>query len=101
MIKPVFTTRRAHRQILEIDEWWRAHREKAPSKFTDELELAFRTIETLPGAGQRYPHPMWDVRRVSMRSTKHHVYYVEEDDRILILAVWGAVKGTGPDLRGV
>lgn len=101
MSKPIFTTQRAHRQILEIDAWWRANRQKAPSKFTDELELAFRTIETLPGAGQRYPDPTRDMRRVFLRSTRHHVYYVEEDDRVVVVAVWGAVKGAGPDLREV
>lgn len=99
MNKPVFTTQRAHRQILEIGEWWRSNREKAPDKFADELELAFRTIETLPGAGQRYPDPRREVRRVFLRSTRHHVYYVEEEERILVVAVWGAVKGAGPDLR--
>jgi len=100
MNKPVFTTPRAHRQILAIDAWWRENREKAPDKFADELALAFRTIGTLPGAGQRYPDPVRDVRRVLMRSTRHHVYYVEESDRVLVVAVWGAVKGSGPDLRG-
>jgi plasmid stabilization system protein ParE len=101
MSKPIFTTQRAQRQILEIDAWWRANREKAPNKFADELDLAFRTIETLPGAGQRYPDPTSDVHRVFLRSTRHHVYYVEEGARVLVVAVWGAVKGTGPDLRGV
>lgn len=101
MIKPVFTTPQADLQILEIDAWWRANREKAPDKFEEELDLAFQRLAELPGSGQRYPHPGADVRRVLLRSTRIHVYYVEQDDRILVVAVWGAVKGSGPDLQGV
>ncbi len=57
-----------------------------------------RTISAAPGAGKRYPHPDAEVRRVLMRTTRKHVYYVERDDHVLVVAVWGAVKGTGPDL---
>lgn len=98
MVKPVRTTPRVDAQILTIDSWWREHREKAPDLFEQELGLAFRTISAAPGAGRRYPHPDADVRRIVLRATRHHVYYVEREDYILVVAVWGAVKGTGPDL---
>jgi plasmid stabilization system protein ParE len=101
MSKPVFTTPMAELQIFEIDAWWRANREKAPEKFEDELANAFETLATTPGVGQRYPRPGASVRRVLLRSTKNHVYYVEEDDRVLVVAVWGAVRGSGPDLTGI
>jgi hypothetical protein len=29
------------------------------------------------------------------------VYYVERDDHVLVVAVWGAVKHGGPDLTDV
>ena len=101
MSKPVFTTPRADLQILEIDAWWRANREKAPDKFEEELASAFETLAVIPGAGQRYPHPDADVRRILLRSTKNYVYYVETADSVLIVAVWGAVRGSGPDLAGL
>ncbi|MEM9453364.1 MAG: hypothetical protein AAGF11_04245 [Myxococcota bacterium] len=40
MSKPVVITHKAEQQILELDAWWRVHREKAPDKFEDELEFA-------------------------------------------------------------
>jgi plasmid stabilization system protein ParE len=96
--KPVFTTPEADLQIMEMDAWWRANRDKAPNLFEEELALAFEMIGAAPGVGKRYPHPGAAVRRVLMRSTRNHVYYVEWDDRVVVVAVWGAVKGSGPDL---
>ena len=101
MSKAVVTTPKADAQILAIDSWWREHRDKAPDLFEQELSLAFRTLAAAPGVGKRYPHPGGEVRRVLLRSTRHHVYYVEQDDRVVVLAVWGAIKGSGPDLQDV
>lgn len=101
MTKPVVTTPQADLQILRLDEWWRENRDNAPELFEQELATAFRTISVAPSAGRRYPHPTALVRRVLMRSTRNHVYYVEFGDRVLIVAVWGAVKGMGPDLSSV
>lgn len=101
MKKPVATTPLADLQILEIDAWWRENRDKAPDLFEGELALAFRILESAPGAGRRYPHPSGSVRRLLLRSTRNHVYYVERDDCVLVVAVWGAVKRAGPDLSGL
>lgn len=101
MGKPVRTTSEADAQILAADDWWRDNREKAPDLFEQELAMAIRTISSAPSAGRRYPHPDADVRRVLMRTTRHHVYYVERDDAVVVVAVWGAVKGAGPDLASL
>src|SRR5262245_6290752 len=98
MIKPVLTTAEADEHILALDGWWRENREKAPDLFEQELALAFRTIAAAPGSGKRYPHPRAHVRRVLMRATRNDVYYVELDEHVLVVSVWGAVKGAGPDL---
>jgi len=98
MTKPVRTTRLAELQILEIDAWWREHREKAPDLFEQELAAALETIGSAPGAGKRYPHQRGDVRRLALRSTRNHIYDVESPDYVLVVAVWGGIKGTGPDL---
>jgi plasmid stabilization system protein ParE len=100
MRKPVFTTPQADLQILEMDTWWRENRDKAPDLFEEELDLALALIAESPGIGKRYPSHR-GVRRVLLRSTRNHVYYVEEEDRVLVLAVWGAVRASGPDLSGV
>jgi plasmid stabilization system protein ParE len=99
--KPVRTTPQADLHILELDAWWRENRDKAPDLFEQELSMTFRTIGSAPYAGKRYPHPDADVYRVLMRSTRNHVYYVERDDYVLVVAVWGAVKDAGPDLAGL
>ena len=101
MNKAVVTTQLADVQILEIDGWWRTHRDKAPNLFEEELADVFRLIGTAPGVGKRYPHPREHVRRVMMRKTRHHVYYVEREEHVLVVAVWGSVKGSGPDLGGL
>jgi plasmid stabilization system protein ParE len=60
----------------------------------------FRLIGLAPGVGKRYPHASEHVRRVMMRKTRHHVYYIEKEQYVLVVAVWGAAKGSGPDLAG-
>jgi hypothetical protein len=50
---------------------------------------------------RRYPFAGEGVRRVMMRKTRHHVYYVEREQYVLVVALWGAVKGSGPDLEGL
>jgi hypothetical protein len=92
----------AHRTgtILELDAWAGA-REKAPELFEQELAVAFRTISAAPGVGRIYPdlEPKFDGS--SCAQTRNHVYYVERDRDVLVLAVRGAVKGAGPDLRAL
>ena len=86
-------------QIAEIDLWWRTHREKSPELFAEELSAAFQTISTTPRVGRRCrssSHP--STRRLLLRATRFHVYYVEDVEVIVILSVWSAVRGFGPDL---
>jgi hypothetical protein len=99
--KPVRTTPQADFHILELDAWWREHRDRAPDLFEQELSMAFGVISAAPQAGKRYPQPDAEIRRVIMRATRNHVYYVERSDHVLVVAVWGAVKGAGPDLGGL
>ncbi|KIG13402.1 hypothetical protein DB30_08169 [Enhygromyxa salina] len=101
MSKPVITTSDADLQILELDAWWREHRDKSPDLFETELAQAFELISFVPGAGKGHPHPRDPVRRLMLRRTRNHVYYVEYGDHVLVVAVWGAVKGAGPDFTGL
>ena len=38
------------------------------------------------------------LRRVLLRSTGYHVYYVVRGEVIIVVAVWNALRGAGPDL---
>ena len=59
----------------------------------------FELLESVPHIGRSYRHPtVKNVRRVLLRSTRYHVYYVVHDDAVIVLAVWSAVRGSGPVL---
>lgn len=45
--------RRARREVLEIDGWWRANRTAAPRIFLTVLDAALRLLATAPFAGRR------------------------------------------------
>ncbi|MFI5402503.1 MAG: type II toxin-antitoxin system RelE/ParE family toxin [Planctomycetota bacterium] len=96
----VITAPEADRHLTEIDRWWRENRLAAPDLFLREFAGASELIAVAPHAGRLYrdahfPH----VRRLLMRATRYHVYYVLQGDEVVIIAVWSAVRGTGPDLR--
>ncbi|MCK6460202.1 MAG: type II toxin-antitoxin system RelE/ParE family toxin [Planctomycetes bacterium] len=100
MTPRVLITPEAERQARDVDRWWREHRPAAPGLFLDELAAAIELIGDMPLAGRRYGHgPVRGVRRILLRSTRYHVYYVVRRADALILAVWSAVRGTGPSLR--
>jgi plasmid stabilization system protein ParE len=90
----------AVQDVAEIDRWWRENRLAAPDLFLEELAAALQLIRSAPFVGRHYsatsvPH----VRRFLMRATRYHVYYVIGDAEAEVLAVWSAVRGTGPDLH--
>jgi len=97
-MKPVRTTDHADLQILEIDAWWTANRDKAPLIFGEELETAFDLIGRHPSAGKLQAIGIEGARRVPLGKTRFHVYYVENSDHVLVIAVWGGQRGWGPDL---
>jgi hypothetical protein len=81
--------------------WWRTNRSASPDLFAQELAQALSTVELAPEAGHRYSHPeIKGVRRVPLRATRNHVYYLHAGDTVVVLAVWGAIKDAGPDLSG-
>lgn len=93
--------KQAQRQADRIEVWWVEHRPDAQSLFLDELEVAFRFIRTVRGAGVRWPtlrRPK--LRRILMPRTNTHVYFVVDEDThvVQVHAVWGAPKGRGPKL---
>ena len=101
-MKRVVVSPEAEAHIRAIDSWWQANRPQAPHLFVDELAEAIETLRHFAGAGQRVPDAgVQGTRRVLMRSSRYHVYYVEMGAEVFVLAVWSAVRGRGPDLRGV
>ena len=100
MSLPVQTTPEADTQILEIDDWWRRNRLAAPELFFDELTASFDVICHTPQIGPLYRQsPVPGTRRVLLKGTRYHVYYVSRADEVRVLAVWHAQRGVGPPLR--
>lgn len=84
-----------------MDAWWRAHRPDAKALFAEELRDVQRRLSEKPDLGLVFVHRGGvAVRRLLMERTRNHVYYeVHESERVvMIVALWGAVKGSGPDL---
>lgn len=95
----VVVTPEAERQILALDAWWRANRTAAPGLFTEELAAAFEILAEAPQIGRRFRHStISDVRRILLRTTRNHIYYKIHKGSAVVLAVWSAVRGTGPGL---
>jgi plasmid stabilization system protein ParE len=100
MNRPVIVMPQAEAHIRRIDAWWRVNRTASPELFQQELADALSTLELVPEAGTRYSHSkVRGVRRIHLRATRHHIYYVVGKEAVAVLAVWGAIKGAGPDLK--
>lgn len=99
MIQPLTTTPEADTQVRRIDDWWREHRRASPGLFLDELANAFDILARAPQIGRRYRRsPVPDTRRLLLRATRYHVYYVPREHDLVVLAVWHAERRAGPPL---
>ena len=95
----VVTPDRVETQIEAIDFWWRENRPAAPRLFVEELAACFDLLGCLPHVGRPYAHhEVRGLRRLLLRSTGYHVYYVVRGDVVIVVAVWNALRGAGPDL---
>ena len=100
MSLPVRTTPEADAQIRIIDKWWRENRTASPNLFAAELAAAFDLLSHAPHIGRSYRQsPVPDTRRVLLKGTRYHVYYVACREEVRVLAVWHARRGLGPPLR--
>ena len=56
--------------------------------FLEELAAAFELLESVPNMGRSYGHStVKNVRRVLLRSTRYHLYYVVLKDTVVVLTV--------------
>jgi hypothetical protein len=84
-----------------IDAWWREHRRDARLLFARELAEARDLILATPGVGVTYTSASGKTaRRVLLPKTRNHVYFEvdEQQDLVIVLAVWGAPRRRGPSL---
>lgn len=101
-MKRVVVSPEAEAQIRVLDVWWRETRSASPLLFLDELAEGLEMLRHFAGAGQLVHHPaVANVRRLLLRSSRYHVYYVDREAEVFVVAVWSSVRGRGPDLRGL
>jgi plasmid stabilization system protein ParE len=95
----VITAPEADADIRAIDAWWRANRDAAPLLFFEELADALSLLAVYPEIGRRHEHRrLSDLRRLLLRATRYHVYYIFTGDTVTILSVWSSVRRRGPKL---
>lgn len=96
----VHFTPQAIAQAEAAQKWWRRNRRLAPRLFEEELAKALQLLRGAPLAGPPYAHPRRrDVRRLLLPETRYHLYYcVTDGDGVIVLAVWSALRGRGPQL---
>lgn len=87
----------AKAEVARIDAWWRQNRPAAQDLFLDELEQALVALEDAPAIGTRY-EPRSGVRRLLLKRTHYHLYFVEQADRVFVVSVWSTYRGRGPRL---
>lgn len=88
----------ARQQVRQIDAWWRENRPAAPNLFVAELDQATDLLRNAPSIGARYEAGSQFVRRLLLRRTRYHVYFVEDPSRVFVVAVWSVRRGHGPEL---
>src|SRR5690606_2537506 len=93
-------TKRAQREAKRLAGGWLEHRDKAPELFEEELLAAYGVIQSEPALGQTYAASRGRrIQRVLMPRTKNHVaYHQKSTDVVQVIAIWGAIRGRGPNL---
>jgi plasmid stabilization system protein ParE len=95
----IVTAPQADSQIETIDAWWRTNRSASPNLFSEELAAGFELIASAPDIGHLDRRaPLLGVRRILLRATRYHVYYIRQRDVVVVLAVWHTKRGTKPTL---
>jgi plasmid stabilization system protein ParE len=88
----------ASAQVEKIDAWWRKNRLAAPEMFILELGNALTTLEETPTLGTPYTAGGKKVRRLLLRRTRYHLYFIEQKERLFVVAVWSPYRGRAPRL---
>lgn len=85
-------------QIERASKWWRAHRDKAPDAFDDELAEALEEIRSSTNVGMPVRARRVGVRSVWLDRIGYFLYYRVVDDIVIVVAIWHAARGSRPKL---
>jgi hypothetical protein len=89
-------TATARRHVLRERDWWAVNRDHLEA-FTADLDRALGVIATLPGVGSSYSR-VPGMRRLFLERIGVHLYFTFDDDSVIVRALWGARRRSGPRL---
>ena len=87
--------------LKEVLGWWSKHRPEAPTLIQEELRLALAQIRAMPDVGAPFRTVRGiAIRRLLLPRSMRLLYYSldKKAAEILIHAVWGAQRGSEPQL---
>jgi plasmid stabilization system protein ParE len=90
--------RRAQLEAERIDAQWREVADH-PEVFAEDFLAAVKSLAELPGIGSPWPTPRRPgLRRVYLKRSNVHLYFVVEADEVRILCVWWSRLRKAPSL---
>ena len=94
-------TPEAAAQAEAADRWWRQNRAGSADPFANELRSAVELVARAPG-GTTVPEPSSARGQACAAAPQRfHIYYVQQEDVVVVVAVWSAVRGEGPPLTSL
>jgi plasmid stabilization system protein ParE len=97
VIRAVRVTARAAAEIERADTWWRRNRLAAPDAVRLDLKSTFRLLALQPGIGERVENAkLAGTRSLQVDRIGYDVYYREQDDTVVILALWHSRRKRQP-----
>lgn len=92
-------TATARRHVPREKTWWIENRVHI-DVFAAELEDALKFVAFVPAAGTTYSQAgVAGLRRVYMQKIDCHLYYTFDDRQVIVRALWGARRRSGPRLK--
>lgn len=87
-------------QLSHEQAYWYANRDKNPWALDDGVEELLDKLASAPWTGQQVPGYPEEVRSMLIKKTQHRVAFRinDDDDTVLLLAIWGAAEAKMPDL---
>jgi len=87
-------------QLRHEQAFWYAKRDKNPWALDDGLDALMENAASAPWTGQRVKGYPKEVRSMLIKKTQHRVAFRinDDDDTVLLLAIWGTAEGKMPDL---
>ena len=99
MALELHVSRRAAREIERVVEWWAVNRPAAPGAVRQDVKAALDLLLVQPDIGaivEQASSP--GVRRFYLERIRYWVYYRVRQNRLEVVSVWHASRGSGPAL---